>query len=316
MTIAVEVSGLHKRYGSTVAVDGLSFDVRSGEVFCLVGPNGAGKTTTLECIEGHRVPDSGTIRVLGLDPRTCGDELRRRIGIQLQEGGLPARLRVWEALDLFAALFDRRDVPWSLLERLGLTEKRDTYFVKLSGGQKQRLFVALALVNDPEVVFLDELTTGLDPHARRSIWDMIRAIRDAGTTVVLSTHFMDEAETLADRVAIVRDGRLVAIDTPEELIRSVGGEDHVSLTASGPIDPAPIAALPGVTSANLRDGRLLVSGAGDGWIGRLVAAVEAQGAHLRDLSTKGPTLETVYLTLTGEPVDSGAGSTSDAGTDA
>jgi ABC-2 type transport system ATP-binding protein len=215
---AIAVNSLRKSYGDTVAVDNVSFEVQIGEIFCIVGPNGAGKTTTIECLEGHRRPESGTVRVLGLDPGLENNGLRRRVGVQLQEANLPDRLRVWEALDLFASFY-QHPVDWEkLLYSLDLQDKRKTYFTRLSGGQKQRLFVALALINDPEIVYLDELTTGLDPHARRSIWKLIEEIRDRGRTVVLTTHFMDEAEQLADRVAVMHRGKIVALDKPSHLV--------------------------------------------------------------------------------------------------
>ena len=297
---AIRVIGLEKRYGATTAVDGISFEVGPGQVFCLLGPNGAGKTTTIECLEGYRKPDSGEIRVLGIDPQVDEAALRRRIGVQLQEASLPARLRVWEILQLFSVLYERPAVPWDLLDRLGLDAKRDTYFDKLSGGQKQRLFVALALINEPELVFLDEITTGLDPRARHSIWDLIRGIKDAGATVVLSTHFMDEAEALADRVAIMKSGRLVANDTPSNLIAGVQRREEVRLHIEGDVELSAIEAVEGVVGVETEPGGLTAHGGGRGWIARLVAAIDAQGVMLVDLSTRRPSLEDVYLQLTGE----------------
>jgi ABC-2 type transport system ATP-binding protein len=300
MDPAIRVTGLEKHYGTTTAVDGISFEVGTGQVFCLLGPNGAGKTTTIECLEGYRKPDNGEIRVLGMDPQVDEAALRRRIGVQLQEASLPARLRVWEILQLFSVLYERPAVPWDLLERLGLEAKRDTYFDKLSGGQKQRLFVALALINEPELVFLDEITTGLDPRARHSIWDLIRGIKDAGATVVLSTHFMDEAEALADRVAIMKSGRLVANDTPSSLISGVQRREEVRLHIEGDVELSAIEAVEGVAGVEPEPGGLTAHGGGRGWIARLVAAIDAQGVILVDLSTRRPSLEDVYLQLTGE----------------
>jgi ABC-2 type transport system ATP-binding protein len=217
MAAVIEVEGLRKDYGDTTAVDGISFEVNEGEIFAVVGPNGAGKTTTVECMEGLRRPDGGRVRVLGLDPHRDGARLRQRIGVQLQQAALPDRIKVWEALDLFASYY-RNAVDWRpLLKAWGLQDKRSASFSSLSGGQKQRLFIALALVNDPKVVFLDELTTGLDPHARRATWELIRGLRRRGVTVVLVTHHMEEAQQLADRVAIVDRGRLLALDTPAAL---------------------------------------------------------------------------------------------------
>ena len=215
----IQVSGIHKRYGRLVAVDDVSFDVHREEIFGLIGPNGAGKTTTMECVEGLRRPDRGFISVLSLDPIRDVYRLQDRIGVQLQEAQLQKRIKVWEAIDLWASLY-RKPVAHRdrLLEQLGLADKRDAWFMTLSGGQRQRLFIALALVNDPEVVFLDELTTGLDPQARRAIWTLVRGIRDRGKTVVLTTHSMEEAERLCDRVAIIDHGRIVEIDPPETLV--------------------------------------------------------------------------------------------------
>ena len=212
--------------------------MRQGEIFGMVGPNGAGKTTTIECIEGLRRPDGGTVRLLGMDPARDRRQVAERIGIQLQESALPPRLRVGEALGLFGSFYERQADAAGLLDRMGLAEKRRAPFGKLSGGQKQRLFIALALVNQPEVVFFDELTTGLDPQARRSMWDLVREIRDPGCTVVLTTHFMEEAERLCDRVLIMDHGRIVALDTPEALIRSLGVERRLVFTLPAREDPA------------------------------------------------------------------------------
>src|SRR3990172_8079277 len=213
MTNVIEVEHLKKTYGSTVAVEDVSLEVAQGEIFGLIGRNGAGKTTTVECVQGLRRPDDGRIRVLGLDPQSEGQALRRQIGSQLQESALPDRIKVWEALDLFASFVPGASDWRALMEQWGLADKRNAAFASLSGGQRQRLFVALALVNDPEVVFLDEMTAGLDPAARRVAWGLIRAVRDRGKTVVLVTHYMDEAEQLCDRVAIIDRGRIAALDT-------------------------------------------------------------------------------------------------------
>jgi len=217
MTV-IEVRNLAKRYGDQVAVRDVSFTVDAGEIFGIVGPNGAGKTTTVASISGMRIPDSGAIRVLGLDPRRDRAELRRRLGIQLQESQLPDRLKVWEALDLYSSFY-AQPADWRrLMAELGRTETRNTVFGKLSGGQKQRLSVALALVGNPGIAILDELTTGLDPQARRDTWELIRAVRDRGVTVVLVTHSLEEAERLCDRIAVIDAGRIVALDTPAALV--------------------------------------------------------------------------------------------------
>ncbi|AVT36719.1 multidrug ABC transporter ATP-binding protein [Plantactinospora sp. BB1] len=217
MTV-IEVSNLQKRYGDQVAVRDVSFEVRAGEIFGIVGPNGSGKTTTVECLTGLRRADAGTIRVFGLDPTRDRTELRRQVGIQLQESHLPDRLKVWEALDLYSSFYPEPADWRALMEELGLTAKRNTVFGKLSGGQKQRLSVALALVGNPRIAVLDELTTGLDPQARRDTWQLVRQVRDRGVTVVLVTHFMDEAERLCDRLAVIRSGEVVALDSPAELV--------------------------------------------------------------------------------------------------
>lgn len=295
----VQVEHLRKTYGATVAVDDISFQVHEGEIFGIVGPNGAGKTTTIECIEGLRQPDGGHIRVLNLDPHHDGYVLRSRIGIQLQEAVLQDRMKVWEALDLFAAFYPRSMNRQSLLEQLGLAEKRNVSFAKLSGGQKQRLFIALALVHDPDVVFLDELTTGLDPQARRAIWDLVRQIRERGKTVFLTTHFMEEAERLCDRLAIVEHGRIVALDTPEDLIRTLGAENRVVFTVDGPFEPQQLGKLTGVTRVETIGERVTVYGRGDGIVGEVVNALTTGGARFRDLRTEQPNLEDVFLALTG-----------------
>ena len=295
----IRVENLRKTYGSLAAVDDISFAVEAGEIFGMVGPNGAGKTTTIECCEGLRQQNSGQVAVLGLDPQKAGNALRERIGIQLQESALPARIQVGEALDLFASFY-RRSPDWKiLLDRLGLAEKRNTAFANLSGGQKQRLYIALALVNDPELVFLDELTTGLDPQARHAMWDLVREIRTQGKTVCLTTHFMEEAEQLCDRVAIIDHGRIVALDTPGALIRSLGAENQVLFTVDRPLDTAKLQAVRGVTRAEQIGERVRVYGKGDTLVGDVVNTLTAAGISFRDLRTEQPTLEDVFLALTG-----------------
>ena len=219
VTPVIRVDAIRKTYGRTVAVDGVSFDVQPGEIFGLIGPNGAGKTTTMECVEGLRSADRGAISVLGLDPRRQAHAMQERIGVQLQEAQLQKRIKVWEAVAFWGSLYRTPVDGERLIEQLGLSDKRDAWFMTLSGGQKQRLFIALALVNDPELVFLDELTTGLDPQARRAIWDLVRGIRQRGKTVFLTTHLMEEAERLCDRVAIIDHGRIIDIGSPAELVR-------------------------------------------------------------------------------------------------
>jgi ABC-2 type transport system ATP-binding protein len=232
----IEVVDLVKRYDRKVAVDGVSFTVDEGEIFGILGPNGAGKTTTVECVEGLRTPDGGTIRVNGLDPKRDRAELRTRLGVQLQQSELPDRIRVGEALDLYASFY-RDPADWrELLARLGLADRAKTEYRKLSGGQKQRVSIALALIGKPRIAVLDELTTGLDPQARRDTWSLVEQIRDSGVTVVLVTHFMEEAERLCDRIALIDEGKLVAVDTPAGLVSRVDGEQRVRFRPTAPLD--------------------------------------------------------------------------------
>jgi len=218
----VEVKNLRKSYPDKIAVEDVSFHVERGEIFGILGTNGAGKTTTVECLQGLREPDSGSISVLGLDPRKDRDALHERLGAQLQESELPEKLKVSEALKLYASFYRDPADPEKLLDQLALTDKRDSYFKNLSGGQKQRLSIALALIGNPEIAVLDELTTGLDPHARRDAWKLIEGIRDSGVTVILVTHFMDEAQRLCDRIAVIEAGRVLALDTPAGLMHTAG----------------------------------------------------------------------------------------------
>src|SRR5271155_317445 len=234
MLPVIQVSGIRKTYGSTVAVSEISFEVSEGEIFGLIGPNGAGKTTTMECVEGVRRPDSGKISILGLDPFRDVYQVQNRIGVQLQQAQLQKRIKVWEAVDLWASLYSKAVDGGRLLEQLGLSDKRNAWFMTLSGGQKQRLFIALALINDPEIVFLDELTTGLDPQARRAIWELVRGIRERGKTVFLTTHLMEEAERLCDRVAIIEHGRIIDIDKPRNLVNRHCPERSVILATDDP----------------------------------------------------------------------------------
>jgi ABC-2 type transport system ATP-binding protein len=296
----ISVRNLRKTYGRTVAVDDISFEVAEGEIFGLLGPNGAGKTTTVECLQALRTPDSGHIRVLGLDPLTQAPSVRRRVGSQLQESALPDRIKVWEALDLFASVAPE-PLDWRvLIEQWGLSEKYKAGFSGLSGGQRQRLFIALALVNNPRVVFLDEMTAGLDPAARRVAWGLIKAIRDRGTTVVLVTHFMDEAENLCDRVAIVDRGRIVTSDTPQGLVACHTSEVTVIFTTDSP-DLAWLDTVPGVTGWTRKGPRVEVTGSGPVLAWTAAALVE-HGIAPADLRVEQPSLEDVFLKLTGRTV--------------
>ena len=293
----ISVEHLRKTYGPTVAVDDISFTVAEGEIYGMLGPNGAGKTTTIECLQGLRSPDSGTISVLGLNPSSGIRALRQRIGSQLQEAALPDRIKVWEALDLFASLTPGNSNWRELMNQWGLAEKSNASFASLSGGQRQRLFVALALVNRPELVFLDEMTTGLDPAARRTAWDLIRTIRENGTTVVLVTHFMDEAEQLCDRLAIVNQGRIVATDTPQGLITTYADRIKVIFTTEYE-DVSFLEKIPQVNSVTRRGQRVEVEGNG-AVLALVAAALAGQGIIPADLRAEQPTLEDVFLSITG-----------------
>ena len=313
MDPVITVRGLRKAYGSVLAVDDVSFDVERGEIFGLLGPNGSGKTTTVECLQGLRRPDGGVVSVFGLDPQSQRRELRRRVGSQLQESALPDRIKVWEAMQLFASLAAER-VDWSgLIEEWGLGSKRDATFASLSGGQRQRLFIALALVHDPEVVFLDEMTTGLDPAARRETWGLIRTVRERGATVVLVTHFMDEVEQLCDRVAVLRKpGHVVATGTPRELVAAGPGGTRISFSLAaarrGTAQPAPsgdaaqddtwLGRVSGVRSVS-RIGDI-VTLVGDGAVVAHVGhALIERGLEPADVQVAQPSFEEVYLSLTG-----------------
>jgi ABC-2 type transport system ATP-binding protein len=298
----VDVAGVRKTYGSIVAVDEVSFQVREGEIFGLIGPNGAGKTTTMECVEGVRRADRGRISVLGLDPVRDIYKLQERIGVQLQEAQLQKRIKVREAVHLWASLYRRPLDGDRLLEQLGLAEKRHARFMTLSGGQKQRLFIALALINDPELVFLDELTTGLDPQARRAIWALVRGIRDRGKTVFLTTHLMEEAERLCDRVAIIDHGRIVDIDTPDGLIRRHCPERTVVLTTDDPAADGYFAAIPGVESIARRGPEVTIRGIGHGLVTAVIQCLSEHRIHVTDFRTEHQGLEDVFLKLTGHSV--------------
>jgi len=298
----IRVAGIRKTYGRTVAVDDVSFDVYAGEIFGLIGPNGAGKTTTMECVEGLRALDAGTISVLGLNPRRDVYQLQDRIGVQLQEAQLQKRIKVREAVDLWASLYRKPVEPGRLIEQLGLLDKRDAWFMTLSGGQKQRLFIALALINDPELVFLDELTTGLDPQARRAIWELVRGIRHRGKTVFLTTHLMEEAERLCDRVAILDHGRIVDVGTPSELVRRHCPERTVIVGTGEPSAAERFRAIPHVLSVAEDGTSIVIAGAGDDLVTRVIQAVATHGIAVTSFRTEAPTLEDVFLKLTGHAI--------------
>lgn len=293
---AVEVRGLRKIYGSLRAVDQASFDVEPGEIFGIIGSNGSGKTTTVECLQGLRKRDGGSVHVLGLDPLNQRDELRHRIGSQLQESALPERMRVWEALDLFAAM-STRSRPWrDLCYEWGLAEKQHTAFANLSGGQRQRLFVALALVNEPEIVFLDEMTTGLDPAARHAAWELVRQVRERGTTVLLVTHFMDEAEALCDRIAVFKAGRVLDAGSPGQLVERYADHSTVTFTLGEPLPW--LSECAGVSEVRREGPRYRVQGRGP-LLAHVAAALVAHGFAPADLAVQRATLEDVFLQLAG-----------------
>ena len=302
MPAVVTVSNLRKNYGSLVAVDDVSFTVEEGEIFGLLGPNGAGKTTTMECVEGVRSPDAGNIRVLGHDPGARATDLQNRIGVQLQEAQLQKRIKVWEAVDLWTTLFPTTVDGEALLDELGLAEKRDARFMNLSGGQKQRLFIALALINDPEVVFLDELTTGLDPQARRKIWEMVLGIRERGKTVFLTTHLMEEAERLCDRVAVIEHGRLIELGTAGELVARHCPERTVHFASDGEVGGKAFSTVAGLSSFDAEDGRYKLVGLGPDFISSVIESIAEQRIRVTDFRTETPTLEEVFLKLTGHSI--------------
>jgi ABC-2 type transport system ATP-binding protein len=304
----ITVEKLRKYYGDPAAgagrgvkaVDGVSFEVRPGEIFGFLGPNGAGKTTTIETIEGYRKQDSGSVTVLGRDPRRDRYALRERIGIMLQETTLYPDLRVGELLKLFASYYQDPVDPDALLEMIGLEEKKGAFVRELSGGQRQRVVFILTLINDPELLFLDEPTAGLDPQSRRAIWEWIGLAREKGKTVFLTTHYIDEAERLCDRVAIIDHGKIVALDTPQNLIDSLGAENRVVFEVHGPLDEAVLRAVPGVARIERIGERVVVYGREDGLVAGVVNALEVGGIRFENLRTEQPTLEDVFLALTGK----------------
>jgi ABC-2 type transport system ATP-binding protein len=296
MQAAIEVDHLHKSYSDTVAVEDLSFRVERGEIFGIVGPNGAGKTTTVECVEGLRRPDGGQISVLGLDPAREGGELRERLGVQLQSADLPDKLRVGEALRLYSSFYSRPADWRDLLELLGLTEKEKTPFAKLSGGQRQRLSIALALVGQPEVVVLDELTTGLDPQARRDTWALVEGVRARGATVLLVTHFMEEAERLCDRVAVVDAGRIVALDTPAALAAATDAEQRISFRPATPLDDRLLSDLPEVTGLQRHGETVVVTGTGN-VVNAVTSVLATRGILAQQLRVDQANLEDAFVAL-------------------
>jgi ABC-2 type transport system ATP-binding protein len=293
---AVTITNLVKRYGGLVAVDDVSFSIQQGEIFGIIGPNGAGKTTTVECISGLRVPDSGSISVYGLSPWRDRDKIREFVGVQLQESSLPPRLRVGEALELFASFYPTPLDPQQVLESLGIKQIERVAFKNLSGGQKQRLSIALALVGNPKIAILDELTTGLDPEARRDTWALIERMRERGVTVILVTHFMDEAETLCDRVALINHGVLSVLDTPEA-IAAQAGVNRVRFVPSHPVDDETLDAVRGVQVIERKGRYVTVTGTGDLAVS-LMSALTAEGITVSELEARSGNLDDAFIKLT------------------
>jgi ABC-2 type transport system ATP-binding protein len=302
MEPAIRVDAIRKTYGRTVAVDNVSFEVQRGEIFGLIGPNGAGKTTTMECVEGLRRPDRGAIAVLGLDPTRNRDLLQERIGVQLQQAQLQKRIKVSEAVTFYAALYRKSADGARLIEQLGLSDKRNAWFMTLSGGQKQRLFIALALINDPELVFLDELTTGLDPQARRAIWELVKDIRQRGKTVCLTTHLMEEAERLCDRVAIIDHGRIIDVGTPAELVRRHCPARTVVVTTEDSDVADRFRAIPQVDSVSREGTQVSVRGRSADLVTEIIRCLAQHPTRVSDFRTVVPTLEDVFLRLTGHTI--------------
>ena len=295
---AVEIAHLRKAYGSVVAVDDVSFSIAEGEIFGVLGPNGAGKTTTVECVLGLRSPDAGSIRVLGLDPGQDREDLHLIVGAQLQESALPAKLRVGEILDLYRSFYrDPADVG-ELIDVLGLAGKRKDYYRSLSGGQRQRLSIALALIGRPKVAVLDEMTTGLDPQARRATWDLIEGVRNRGVTILLVTHFMEEAERLCDRVALIDAGRVAALDSPAGLAARASGGTSVRFVPSAPFDDRLLSKLPEVRAVTRSGSHVIVTGTGE-LVNAVILALAAAGVTARDVQLDSSTLEDAFVKLTG-----------------
>jgi len=302
---AVTVQHLVKRYGSFLAVNDVSFSINEGEIFGIIGPNGAGKTTTVECISGLRVPDSGTISLRGLSPQKDRNKIREFLGVQLQESSMPPRLKVGEAVELFASFYPDPMEPNGLLETLGIKNVKNSIYKKLSGGQKQRLSIALALVGNPKIAILDELTTGLDPEARRETWTLIENMRDRGVTVILVTHFMDEAERLCDRLALINHGKLAVLDTPEAIAALAGG-NRVRFIPSQPVDDKTLHAISGVVEVERKERYITVTGTGD-LAAAVINSLAGIGVHVSEIEARGGNLDDAFVKLTRDDAASAPG---------
>jgi ABC-2 type transport system ATP-binding protein len=296
---AVEIEHLRKVYGPVVAVDDVSFSVAEGEIFGILGPNGAGKTTTVECAVGLRRADAGTIRLLGLDPQADRNQVHEIVGVQLQASAFPARLRVREILHMYQSFYPRPADISDLLEVLGLAGKSNDYYKSLSGGQRQRLSVALALIGQPRIAVLDEMTTGLDPQARRDAWDLIEGIRDRGVTILLVTHFIEEAERLCDRVALIDSGRVVALDSPAGLSARARGGTTMRFVPSAPFDDRLLTALPEVTGVQRQGHQVTVTGTGE-LVSPVILALAAAGVTATGVKLDSSSLEDAFVKLTGK----------------
>ena len=301
----VVVDRLRKQYGDMVAVRDVSFSIREGEIFGIIGPNGAGKTTTVECISGLRVPDSGSISLNGLSPHKDRNRIRKFLGVQLQESSMPPRLKVGEAVRLFASFYPNPVDPDDLLETLGIKNIKDSIYKKLSGGQKQRLSIALALVGNPKIAILDELTTGLDPEARRETWALIERIRDRGVTVILVTHFMDEAERLCDRLALINHGKLAVLDTPEAIAALAGG-NRVRFVPSQPVDDKTLYAISGVAKVERKERYITVTGTGD-LAASVINSLARIGVHVSEIEARGGNLDDAFVKLTRDDASNSSG---------
>jgi len=296
---AVAVAHLRKVYGPVVAVDDLSFEVAEGEIFGILGPNGAGKTTTAECIIGLRSPDAGTIALLGLDPQASPAEVHQIVGVQLQASALPARLRVGEILHMYRSFYREPADIGELAGALGLTGKMTAYYRSLSGGQRQRLSIALALIGRPRVAVLDEMTTGLDPQARRDTWELIEGVRDRGVTIVLVTHYMEEAERLCDRVALIDRGKIAALDTPARLAERARGGKTVRFRPAAPFPDRLLTALPEVSRVDREGQHVIVTGSGE-LVNVVILTLAAAGVTARDVQLDSASLEDAFVKLTGQ----------------
>ena len=302
MTIIVECEHLTKSYGDIIAVNDVNLNIEEGEIFGLVGPNGAGKTTLIEMIESLRTPDSGSIRVLGMNPTKEADKLQEKIGVQLQTTSIQPNIKVKEAIKLFASLYRQPLTnPEELLETLSLEDKADSCFRKLSGGQKQRVAIALALVNNPAVLFFDEITTGLDPQARRNMWELVKNIKNQGKTIFLTTHYMEEAEELCDRVGIIDYGKIITLDTPHNLVSNLGAESKVSFSVvDKDVAATEFEGIPAVSRVEkVADGFILYTGDDNATLQELVRLADTKKFRLSNIHTQSPNLDDVFLALTG-----------------